>query len=485
MTRLRGSRERCVVAAFALVAAILFLLPPAHAQGGGARVVKAPPPKEIDYDKLTQEAADVLSKYIRINTTNPPGDEMEAAKFFKEKFLSEGIAATTWESEPGRGIVVARLRGIGEKKKALIVLTHMDVVPAVASEWKVPPFSGEVKDGYVWGRGALDEKGPGVINLMSMLAIKRAGILLNRDIIFVATGDEEEGGRLGAGWFTEHEKDIFSDAGFLITEGGDILSLPDGKKLYEVAVTEKTPLWIRFTATGPEGHASTPATDTAVTRLIRALSKLVEYQPRIHVIGPVQDEFRTIAEIEHGPEQWLDLAASLRDLTYARKFLDDPFQNAKVRDTIAPTVLQGSDKTNVIPAVAYAEIDCRLLPGDDQKVFLRNLKKLINDDSIKIDVKLDSAPTTSSPSKSILMSAIEELARKYDKCRVVPALAIGFTDSRYFRRKDVVSYGFTPLDLPPNESRGIHGIDERIAVKEIGAALRRMTMLLEIFGREK
>jgi acetylornithine deacetylase/succinyl-diaminopimelate desuccinylase-like protein len=484
MTVRQRSYTRRMVAAFTSVTAFLISLSLAIA-AEGAQVVKAPPPSKIDYDKLTQEATDFLSKYLRINTTNPPGNEMEAAKFLKEKFLSEGIPATTWESEPGRGILVARLRGVGEKKKALIVLTHMDVVPAVASEWKVPPFSGEVKDSYVWGRGALDDKGPGVIDLMAMLAIKRAGILLNRDIIFVATGDEEEGGKLGAGWFTEHEKDIFSDAGYLITEGGDIQELTDGKKLYEVVVTEKTPLWLRLTATGTEEHAAVPPANTSVIRLIRALSKAIEYQPRIRVLGPVQDEFHTIAELEHGPPQWLDLAVSMRDLTFARKFLEDPSQNAKVRSTIAPTVLQGSDKTNVIPAVAYAEIDCRLLPGDDQKQFVGNLKKVIGDDSIKIDIKLDSAPTPSSPSKSILMSAIEEVARKYDKCRVVPTMALVFTDSRYFRRQNVVSYGFTPLDLPPADSRGVHGIDERMPVKEMGAALRRMTMLLEIFGKEK
>jgi acetylornithine deacetylase/succinyl-diaminopimelate desuccinylase-like protein len=483
MTNRQGSRARGLVSAFTFVAVGLISFSAYPAQGAG--VVKAPPPKAIDYDKLTQEATDFLSKYIRINTTNPPGNEMEAAKFLKEKFLSDGIPATTWESEPGRGIVAARLRGIGEKKKALIVLSHMDVVPAVASEWKVPPFSGEVKDGYVWGRGALDDKGPGVIDLMAILAIKRAGILLNRDIIFVATGDEEEGGRLGAGWFTEHEKDIFSDAGYLITEGGGIQELPDGKKLYKVAVTEKTPLWLRLTATGAEGHASAPAADTSVTRLIRALSKMIEYQPRIRVLSVVQDEFHTIAELEHGPPQWLDLAVALRDLTFARKFLEDPLQNAAVRDTIAPTVLKGSDKTNIIPAVAVAEIDCRLLPGDDSKQFLKNLKKVIGDDSIKIDVLLDSPPTPSSPSKSILLSAIDQLARKYDKCPVVPAMSDGFTDSRYFRRKDVISYGFIPLDLPPTEFRGVHGIDERLSVKEMGAAIKRMTMLLEIFGRAK
>ncbi len=148
-------------------------------------------------------------------------------------------------------------------------------------------------------------------------------------------------------------------------------------------------------------------------------------------------------------------------------------------------MLHGSDKTNIIPAMAYAEVDCRLLPGDDQKLFLANIKKAIDDSNIKIDVLLDSPPTPSSPSKSILMSAIDQLARKYDKCPVVPAMVGGFTDSRYFRRKDVVSYGFTPLDLPPAEFHGIHGIDERLSVKEMGAAIKRMTMLLEIFGRQK
>jgi len=478
------SRARRFIAALTFVATVLISLPGAHA-AGGAQIVKAPPPKEIDYDKLTQEATDFLSKYIRINTTNPPGNEMEAAKFLKEKFLSEGIPATTWEPEPGRGILAARLRGIGEKKKALIVLSHMDVVPAVASEWKVPPFSGEVKDGYICGRGSLDGKGPGVIGLMAMMAIKRAGILLHRDIIFVATGDEEEGGKMGAGWFTEHEKDIFSDAGFLITEGGSIAELPNDKKLYKVAVTEKTPLWIRLTATGKEGHAAAPASDTAVTRLIRALAKIVDYRPQIRVMGPVQDEFRTMAEIEHGPPQWLDLASSLRDLTFARKFLDDPSQNAKVRDTIAPTVLQGSDKTNIIPAAAYAEIDCRLLPDDNQAKFLSNIEKVINDDTIKIEVRLNSPPTPASPSKSVLMNAINQLARNYDKCPVVPIMVGEFTDSRYFRRRNVDSYGFTPLDLQPAEFSGVHGIDERMPVKEMGAAIKRMTMLLEIFGREK
>ena len=360
----------------------------------------------------------------------------------KEKFLTDGIPATTWEPQKGRGIVAARLRGIGKHNKSIILLSHMDVVPANPKEWEVPPFSGLVKDGEIWGRGALDDKGPGVIELMAMLAIKRAGILLNRDVLFVATGDEEEGGSNGAGWFVDHEASVFADAGFLLNEGGGIHALADNKrKVYVVSVTEKTPLWLKLTASGPAGHASDPPAETAVTRLVRALDKLSEYKTPIHVIGPVQDYYHTMAMLDHGPKQQLDLAAALKDPAYQNKFLSDPSQNARVRDTITPTVLSASQKTNVISETAYAEIDCRLLPGSDPKAVMNDIKKAIGDDSIKIDTILN-FPPISSPSRSPLMTAIDSLARVHDQAGVVPSMVIGFTDSHYFRQKKIVSYGF-------------------------------------------
>ncbi len=318
---------------------------------------------------------------------------------------------------------------------------------------------------------------------MAMLAIKRSGILLDRDVLFIATGDEEEGGKNGAGWFTDHEKDIFSDAGYLLNEGGGIVDYPDGKKLYEVSVTEKTPLWLRLTAQGAEGHASAPPAETSVTRLIRALAKVIDYHPPIRVLGPVQDEFRVRAELENGPPQWLDLSRSIQDASFAREFVAVPGQNNKVRDTIAPTVLSGSDKTNVIPATAYADLDCRLLPGDDPREFLKTIKKIVDDDSIKVDVQLTST-ASSSPSKSELMKAIEQLAAQ-DKAPVVPTMIAGFTDSRYFRRRSVVSYGFVPIELTQAEGQGVHGIDERIGIKELDGAIRRMVKLLEIFARSR
>jgi acetylornithine deacetylase/succinyl-diaminopimelate desuccinylase-like protein len=434
---------------------------------------------------VTQEATDLLSRYIQINTTNPPGDEIDAARMLKEKFLTDGIPATTWEPQKGRGIVAARLRGIGKHTKSIILLSHMDVVPANAKEWQVPPFAGAVKDGKIWGRGAIDDKGPGVIELMAMLAIKRAGILLDRDVLFVATGDEEEGGKSGAGWFVDHESTVFSDAGYLLNEGGGIRALSDNKgKAYVVSVAEKTPLWLRLTATGPAGHASEPPPETAVTRLVRALNKLSDYNTPIHVIGPVQDYYHTMAELNHGPPQQIDLVTALKDPAYLKTFLDDPVQNASVRDTITPTVLSASQKTNVISETAYAEIDCRLLPGSDPNAVLGDIKKAIGDDTIKLDVLLN-FPPISSPSRTPLMTAIETLAHDRDQATVVPSMVIGFTDSHYFRQKKIVSYGFIPIEVLPAEAKGVHGINERIGVKELADGIQRMVELLEIFGGQQ
>jgi acetylornithine deacetylase/succinyl-diaminopimelate desuccinylase-like protein len=452
---------------------------PSNAEFRG--VSKAPPPQPINWDKVTQEATDLLSKYIQINTTNPPGNEIGAARMLKEKFLTDGIPATTWEPEHGRGIVAARLRGIGKHTKSIILLSHMDVVPANPKEWEVAPFSGTVKDGKIWGRGSLDDKGPGVIELMAMLAIKRAGILLDRDVIFIATGDEEEGGKNGAGWFVDHASDVFSDAGFLLNEGGGIRVQPDGRRIYAVSVTEKTPLWLRLTATGPAGHASDPPAETAVTRLVRALGKLDAYKTPVHVIGPVQDYYHAMAEADHGPPQLLNLQTSLKDPAYLQKFLADPSQNAHVRDTITPTVLSASQKTNVISETASAEVDCRLLPGSDPKAVMKDIKNAIGDNSIKIDVILN-FPPISSPSRSPLMTAISTLATNHGKGQVVPSMIIGFTDSHYFRQKKIVSYGFIPVEVSPAEAKGVHGVNERIGVKELADGIQRMVELLKIFG---
>jgi len=467
-------------AAIALVIALtLTAIAQARERKERGLIIDAPAPKNINYEKLTQEAVALLQQYVRLNTTNPPGDELAAAKMFRQKFLAEGIPATVWEPAPGRGIVAARLRGTG-RHKALVLLSHMDVVPANPKEWQVPPFSAQIHDGEIWGRGTLDDKGPGVIEFMAMVALKRSGVLLDRDVIFLATGDEEEGGKIGAGWMVDHEAGIYADAGYLLNEGGGIMSRPNGRKYFAVSITEKTPLWLRLTATGEAGHAAVPPDKTAVTRLVAALDKIIAYQHPIRVLDSVRDYFRAMGQLDGGPPEFSNLVVALRDTDFANKFLAVPRQNAMVRDTFTPTVLSASEKTNVIPATASAEIDSRLLPGDHPQQVIANLRKVIADDSIKIEVTLN-FPAVSSPRKSQLMTALGKLADDEDSV-VVPMMIAGFTDSHYFRQKGLDCYGFIPIESTQTEMRGVHGVNERIGVKELGAGVRRMIELLKLIG---
>jgi acetylornithine deacetylase/succinyl-diaminopimelate desuccinylase-like protein len=464
----RGGRWRAI----GLVAAALLLI------AGAAR---ADGPK-FDWDALTREATDLLSNYIKINTTDPPGNELPAAKMLKEKFLHDGIPAAVFQPAAGRAIVAARLRGAGKQHKALVLLSHMDVVPAEAKDWSVPPFSGAVKGSEIWGRGALDDKGPGVIFLMAMLAIKRARILLDRDIVFIATGDEEMGGKLGAGWVTEREPNLFSDAGYVLNEGGGLRTDPAGHQFYSVEISEKSPLWLRLTATDTPGHAASPPPDTAVTRLVKAVDKLIDYQPRVQVLPVVQEYFQKLGALEQNQPKLADLRLALTDPDFQKQFVSVPYQNAMVRDTLTPTVLNAGYKTNIIPSAAMAEIDCRLLPDEAPSDFIKVLRELINDDKIRID-ELLSFPTLDSPGQSELMNAIETLARRKDKdVPVIPAMLAGFNDNHYFRKRGLVAYGFVPILVTEQEGRTVHAANERIPIATLRDGIERMVELLRIMG---
>jgi acetylornithine deacetylase/succinyl-diaminopimelate desuccinylase-like protein len=444
-------------------------------------IQQAPAPKALDYSRLAQEAAALLSKYIQIDTTNPPGDELSAAKLLREKFLEDGIPATVWEPQPGRGIIAARLHGGGHHTKAVMLLSHLDVVRANPHEWQIPPFSGRIKNGAVWGRGALDDKGPGVIELMAMLALKRSGILLDRDIVFLATGDEEQGGKEGAGWVVAREAHLFSDVGYFLNEGGSILQAANGRRLYAVSVTEKTPLWLKLTAQGPPATTDAPPEDTATTRLIRALDRLLAYQPAIRIIDPVRDYFQAISQLEGGPAEYANLGKALHDdPEFAKRFLANPRNNAFVRDTIAPTKLSGSDAINVIPTSTEAELDIRLLPADNPWEVEGNIIKVLDDKNLKVEIILN-FPSASSARTSQLMTAISRLAQSED-ARVVASMSLSLTDSHYFRQKGLIGYGFIPIELDSAEEQSINGANEHIPVKELGAGIHRMVQLLGYMG---
>jgi acetylornithine deacetylase/succinyl-diaminopimelate desuccinylase-like protein len=355
----------------------------------------------------------------------------------------------------------------------------MDVVLASPEYWKVDPFSGAVQDGYLWGRGALDMKGEAIAQLMAVLTLKRAGVPLKRDVIFLATADEEIGGGVGAGWFVEHHRDLVQDAEFLLTEGGTIRTDASGRvEYYGVGTTEKSPFWLNVTAHGTPGHGSRPTPDNPVHRLVRALSRIAAYQTPLVVSPAVERYFRDLSTLEtdQGRRAALaDVRAALRDSAAVRFLTGDLTYNALLRNTISITGLQGSDKTNVIPPLARAALDVRLLPGQDPQAFLADLVRVVGDSSVEITPQGPNWPATESPSETELFRAIVAAARERtpDALVTTPPLT-GFTDSHYFRRLGIVSYGVSPFPLSQAESRGVHGNDERVSLDDLAFGVHFM-----------
>ena len=457
--------RRAVVAAAATLAVVL------------AAATDAPA-ADIDWADVEQQATAFLSAYIQIDTTNPPGNEAAAAQFLAEWFRQAGIEAETFEAAPGRTSVLARLKGSGSGRP-IILLNHLDVVPANPDGWEVPPFAGVVRDGYVYGRGALDCKGVGTVDAMALVVLKQHGVTLKRDVIFLGTADEESGGKLGAGWMVEHHFDRFADAAFLLNEGGAIDVLPNGKRAYSVAVAEKTPCWLRLTASGRPGHGSAPQKETAVTRLVRALERLREYPPALRVTPEVEAYYAALAPLQDETRRkpYSDLRSALRNQKFRTAFLDKASDAALVHNTLTPTVLSGSEKTNVIPRTASAELDCRLLPGEEPAAFIETVRRVIDDPEVSIDVLLN-FPPSASPTTTPLYAALQALAA-HEHLPVVPSVLTGFTDSHYFREKGIPSYGFAPFVLTEDEGSREHGLNERLSTGNLRDGTRRLLDLLQ------
>jgi acetylornithine deacetylase/succinyl-diaminopimelate desuccinylase-like protein len=430
----------------------------------------------MDWQAVENEAVSLLSRYIQIDTTNPPGNETRAAQFFKGIFDREGIESRIIESAPGRGSIYARLRGDGSKK-AIVLLHHMDVVPADAKSWKEPPFSGAIKDGMIWGRGAIDNKGGGVMALMTLLAFNRQSTPLKSDVIFLGTADEEAGGVFGAGYLLDKHPELFQDVRVVLNEGGGIRLGEDGRaRLYSVGVTEKVPLWLKLTAPGTPGHAASPGANQAVLKLISALSRIASYQSPIKVVPEVQKFYAdSAASAPAGRrEQYMDLRNALQDSLFAGEFLKDRSNNARVRNTISITGIKGSDKINVISAEASAEIDVRLLPGEEPQSFIDEMRRVIADDSIKIEILLSRAAAVS-PVNSDALRAIAEYAQAKDPgTPILFPMGSGFTDCHFFRAKGIPCLGFLPRRSSPSEEGLVHGVNERVSVERLKSDVRAM-----------
>ena len=448
------------------ITVFIFLSPRSTGAGSG----------DFSWRGLEDDAVMVLSRYIQVDTTNPPGNETKAAQFLKEIFDREGIEARIIESAPGRGNLFARLRGDGSRK-SIVLLNHMDVVPAEAKLWKEPPFSGAIKDGVIWGRGAIDNKGGGVMQLMTLLALKRQNTQLKGDVIFIGTADEEAGGVFGAGYLLDKHPELFKDVGVVLNEGGGIRVGEDGRaRSYSVGVAEKVPLWLKLTAPGTPGHAASPGSNQAVLKLITALSRIASYQSPIKVVPEVQKFYADSAASAPASrrEQYMDLRKALQDLGFAAEFLKDRSDNARVRNTISITGIKGSDKINVIPAEASAEIDVRLLPGEEPQAFINEMRRVVADDSIKIEILLSRA-AAASPIDSNALKVITEYAQAKDPgTPILFPLGSGFTDCHFFRAKGIPCLGFLPRRSRPSEESMVHGVNERVSVEDLKSDVREM-----------
>lgn len=414
----------------------------------------------IDWEEVTEEATDLLSRYIAIDTSNPPGNEETAALFLADVLHREGLEARLYQAAPGRANLSARLAGDGSKRP-LILLNHTDVVPAEPPFWQEPPFASTVRDGVIWGRGALDMKGMGVMELMTLLLLKRHGIPLKRDVVFLAVADEEAGGDVGIEWMDRHHPEVM-DAEYVLNEGGYGFAELMGvrKPVFNCSISEKGPLWLKLRAQGFPGHGSVPHGNNSLERLVRALYRVQGWQHPITVLPETELFFRRLHEGGFLPEE-------PTESTLARMAESNPVFRSVLANTISVTTCTAGYKHNVIPAVSEATLDCRLLPGQSAQAFLEELKGVIDDPKVEVE-EVYRSETDSSPVQTELFDIVEGVAREtVEEAVVLPSVSPGFTDSRIFRRRGMVAYGFIPVLLEPLEAATIHGHNERISIENL------------------
>ena len=425
------------------------------------------------------EVTRFLSDLIRINTTNPPGNESVAAKFLAEWLNREDLKCELFESAPERGSVITRLKGTGEKP-SLLLLSHLDVVAADAREWSVDPFAGVVKDGFVWGRGALDMKGMTAIEVMTMKLLKRNSVKLKGDVILAATADEEQGGLSGADYLLRnYPEKIF--APYVLNEGGGLAIPTQNRNVFTVQTAEKGILWFKVKAKGTPGHGSMPnVADNAIMRMNKVIEKLGNYRSQVSLVPTVKRFLEEIAREDAVLKE--PFSRLLANPELADEILDELSKTApqlaeevrpRLRMTIAPTIIRGGVKENIIPSECETVFDCRILPGQESAQAIGLIKGLLDEvDSKKLLFEgLQVQEPSESKAKTPLYDAIATVLREFEpNCGVTPMLTTGGTDSRFFRRQGSVCYGFQPMYPEVSSGKVVkreHGIDERISIENL------------------
>lgn len=416
---------------------------------------------QVDWPQVHEEAIELLRQYLRVDTSNPPGRERAACDFIGEILDREGIPYELFDAGgDDRVSLRAVLPGDGSKQPFML-LNHTDVVPVERQFWSVEPFEGLIKDGCIWGRGALDMKGLGIAQLITFLLIKRHGVQLKRDLVFFAVADEEAGGNFGILWLEANHPDKLA-AEYVINEGGGATTEMFGVQhpIFSVAVSEKGPLWLRLVAEGRPGHGSMPHDDNCLDRLARALVKIQEWS-RPLVVSPLLTEYFTRlnrAGIFTGDPSPEGLAKAAEDSVMVKALLTN---------TISATTATAGIKHNVIPARAEATLDCRLLPGVKPDDFIKEMEDAIDDPKVRIERVFEGYSEANSFDTE-LFRTIEDVVKEHiEHAVVVPSVTVGFTDSRVFRNRDVVSYGFSGGLNEPALMATFHGHNERVTIDSL------------------
>jgi acetylornithine deacetylase/succinyl-diaminopimelate desuccinylase-like protein len=450
----------------------------------GCVVVGYAQDSKIDWPHYQDMAVDLMQQYLRVNTSNPPGNELEAAKFLKKIFDQHGIENEIFEYKPGRANIIARLKGNGSKRP-IILLSHTDVVTAEPASWDVDPFAGVIRNGTIYGRGALDMKGEGLLHLMTMILLKHEGPSLSRDVIFIGTADEEVDDE-GSLWMIANKADLFKNAEYLLTEGGDNMIDGNSVKLVGVDVAEKAPFWLRLTATGLPGHGSRPVADSATNRLIRAMNRILDWETPVKLLPAVEQFFKDIAPLQQEPlrAQFQNIRESLKNPDFAKALTSQREFGFLVRNTISITMLSGSKQTNVIPNAATCNLDVRLLPGESPDEFLNALRTVIADPSIKIETVNRFKQPNSSPIDTELFSLIARKTKeKHPGAVVTTKMLSGYTESQLYRQLGITAYGWSPIYTTPEEDEGVHGNNERISVKNVREGTRELYEIVRDISR--
>jgi acetylornithine deacetylase/succinyl-diaminopimelate desuccinylase-like protein len=432
------------------------------------------------WDAAHEETVRHLQTLIQVDTTNPPGNELALGLYLEAVLSAEGIQTHLFEPHTNRAAVVARVPGTGAEKPVML-LAHMDVVGVEREHWSVDPFGGIVRDGHVYGRGAIDDKGMLAVNLMTMLLLQRrlaAGAgPLSRDVIFVATSDEEAGGAYGIEWLINTHPELIQ-AEFALNEGGRI-RVVNGKPLYvAVQTSEKVSHILTLTARGPAGHASVPLPGNAVARLGRALAAVGGHREPVVLLPTTRRFFEKLSGLWPEPGErraMADLVStdSDRQARGSAALAAIPAFDAIMRTGISPTMVRGGTASNVIPGEVEAVLCVRTLPGESLAAAATRLSDVIADSEVEITVTTRGEDAPASDFSSPLFTALEAAAQELiPGIATVPYLSTGATDSAHLRRWGVQAFGLLPFPLEPGDERRMHGHDERVPLRSLAFGTR-------------